>query len=218
VLAIDLSLASLAYARRKTRALGLANIDYAQADILQAAAIGRSFDVIESGGVLHHLADPMAGWRALLGCLRPGGIMFVALYSERAREGVAAVRDFVAAHGYGTGVADIQRFRHDLVASGDQLPLGNLLTSPDFFSTSGCRDLFFHACEHRLSLPQIADFVRAHSLEFLGFQTDPGTLQRFRRRFPDAGALTDIDRWHAFECEHPQTFAAMYHFWIRKPG
>jgi SAM-dependent methyltransferase/thioredoxin-like negative regulator of GroEL len=218
VLAIDLSLSSLAYARRKTRALALGNIDYAQADILQAGAIGRSFDVIESGGVLHHLADPMAGWRALLALLRPGGIMFVALYSARARSGVAAVRDFVAERGYGAGAADIRRFRHDLMAAREALPLGNLLTSPDFFSTSGCRDLFFHAMEHRLTLPEIKTFLDEQRLAFLGFQTDAGTLQRFRRRFPDAAALTDIDRWHAFECDHPQTFAAMYHFWVRKAG
>ena len=35
VLAIDLSVGSLAYARRKTRELGLTNIEYAQADILE---------------------------------------------------------------------------------------------------------------------------------------------------------------------------------------
>src|SRR5262249_6747876 len=55
VLAIDLSLASLCYAKRKTRELGLQNIEYAQADILQLRAIGRTFDMIETIGVLHHL-------------------------------------------------------------------------------------------------------------------------------------------------------------------
>jgi len=46
VLAVDLSLSSLAYARRKTRALGLANIEYGQADILRLDAIARTFDLI----------------------------------------------------------------------------------------------------------------------------------------------------------------------------
>ena len=74
VLAIDLSLSSISYAKRKTQELGLANIEYAQADILKLADISRTFDVIESVGVLHHLADPFAGWRTLLSRLRPGRV------------------------------------------------------------------------------------------------------------------------------------------------
>ena len=100
VLAVDLSLTSLCYAQRQTRALGLNNIHYAQADIMNLPSIGRTFDVIESGGVLHHLADPFAGWRVLLSLLRPGGIMRLGLYSEIARRDIVAARDFIAARGY----------------------------------------------------------------------------------------------------------------------
>ena len=42
VLAIDLSLSSLAYAKRQTRAIGLDTIEYAQADILKLESIERS--------------------------------------------------------------------------------------------------------------------------------------------------------------------------------
>jgi 2-polyprenyl-3-methyl-5-hydroxy-6-metoxy-1,4-benzoquinol methylase len=75
VLAVDLSLTSLCFAQRQTRALGLTNIDYAQADILRLPSIGRMFDMIDATDVLHHLADTFAGWRALLSMLRPGGLM-----------------------------------------------------------------------------------------------------------------------------------------------
>ncbi len=47
MLCIDLSLASIAYAQRKTREAGLSGIEFAQADILKFGEIGRSFDVIE---------------------------------------------------------------------------------------------------------------------------------------------------------------------------
>ena len=87
MLAIDLSRASLAYATAKTRALGLETIAYAQADIMRLGAIEQRFDLIESVGVLHHLADPYAGWRVLLSLLRPGGFMRIGLYSEIARWG-----------------------------------------------------------------------------------------------------------------------------------
>jgi tetratricopeptide (TPR) repeat protein/SAM-dependent methyltransferase len=217
VLAIDLSLASLAYARRKTRELGLTNIYYAQADILRTGPIGRTFDVIESGGVLHQLDDPMEGWHALLALLRPGGIMYLGLYSELARQSVVAVRSFIAARGYQRTADDIRRFRQDMVTADHGLPLGNLLTSPDFFNASGCRDLFFNTQEHRLTLPQIKSFLDENNLKFLGFQLDAQLLQQFRRQFPAAEALTDLDCWHVFETNNPNAFSAMYHFWIQKP-
>jgi Flp pilus assembly protein TadD len=100
VLAVDLSRASLAYAAARTRALAHApakwaparreehapteeeiDIEYAQADIMRLGTLGRTFDLIESDGVLHHMADPWAGWRVLLSLLRPGGFMRIGLYS-----------------------------------------------------------------------------------------------------------------------------------------
>ena len=114
VLAIDLSLTSLAYALRKTRELGVRNIEYAQADILKLGTIGRTFDVIESSGVLHHLADPFAGWRVLLSLLRPGGFMAVGLYSEIARADIVEARAFIAERGYGSSADDIRRCRQEL--------------------------------------------------------------------------------------------------------
>jgi hypothetical protein len=42
-------------------------------------------------------------------------------------------------------------------------------------------------------------------------------LQRFAARFPKSSAATDLDCWQEFEIEAPDTFAAMYQFWVRKP-
>ena len=66
VTAVDLSRASLAYAQRKTSELGITNVKYLQADILNLGELGQGFDIIESAGVLHHMNDPMAGWRVLV--------------------------------------------------------------------------------------------------------------------------------------------------------
>jgi 2-polyprenyl-3-methyl-5-hydroxy-6-metoxy-1,4-benzoquinol methylase len=61
VVAIDLSLSSLAYAQRKTGELGVENIEYMQADILNAGKLNKQFDIIESAGVLHHMDRPCVG-------------------------------------------------------------------------------------------------------------------------------------------------------------
>ena len=217
VLAIDLSLSSICYAKRKTRELGLKNLDYAQADILQLQSIRHSFDVIEAGGVLHHLAQPMAGWLVLLSLLRPGGFMRIGLYSKLARQDIAAARALIAQRGYGSSAEDIRRFRQELEGLGDHAPLSEVTDRLDFFSTSRCRDMLFHVQEHQFTLPEIAEFLRQNQLSFLGFDLHGGALQAFRQRFPNDGEMTDLGLWYSFEMENPSLFAGMYEFWIRKP-
>jgi len=211
VLAIDISLSSLAYAQRKTRELGLANVEYAQADVLALATIGKSFDVIDASGVLHHLSDPWAGWRALLPLLRSGGLMRIGLYSERGRATIVEARKFIAEHGYAATAQDIRRCRQELPAT-----LPALVRYPDFFSISGCRDLLFHVQEHRLGIPQIKEFLDREGLAFIGFELEGRTLQEYRARHPHDAAMTNLECWDAFEGGHPDTFAAMYQFWCQR--
>src|SRR5712692_4765728 len=216
VLAVDLSLASLSYAQRKTRATGLTNLEYAQADILKLGSIGRTFDVIEASGVLHHLVDPMEGWRVLLSLLRPGGVMHLGFYSELGRSNIVAARTFIAERGYGRSAQDIRRCRQELLAFDDGAPLKLVAGFSDFFSTSACRDLLFHVQEHRLTLPAINAFLKENDLEFLGFELNAQTVDKCRKRFSVAKPVTDLELWHIFESENPATFSSMYQFWIQK--
>lgn len=217
VLAIDLSLSSISYAKRKTRELGITNIEYAQADILKLGEISRTFDVIESVGVLHHMADPFIGWRTLLSRLRPGGFMGLGFYSQLARRHVVKAREFIAAHGYASTADDIRRFRRDLAAHGPSVELQWLSEVPDFYSTSECRDLLFHVQEHRLTLSQIESFLAEFGLHFMGFELDPRVLLQYRARFTDDPFGTNLRNWACFEVDNPDTFVGMYRFWIQQP-
>ena len=216
VLALDLSRSSLGYAVRMTRELGVANVEHAQGDILLLPSTGRTFDVVEAVGVLHHLADPLEGWRALSSVLRPGGFMLVGLYSERARAAVVAGQAFVAAGGYRAGAADIRRCRQAMLAAGEGAPFASLTAARDFYSTSECRDMLFHVNEHRFTLPQVRAALLRLPLRFLGFVLPPGVAGAYQARFPDTAA-TDLDRWDAFEGENPATFLGMYTFWVQRP-
>jgi 2-polyprenyl-3-methyl-5-hydroxy-6-metoxy-1,4-benzoquinol methylase len=217
VLAVDLSRASLRYALRKTRELGVDNIEYAQADLLELPP-ARTFDVVYADGVLHHLADPLSGWRALCALLRPGGCMHVSLYSERARAHVAGAREVIVARGYRATAAGIRECRQQLIGAAASTPLEPLLQSADFFVTSGCRDLLFHVREQRFTLPRIGDALAALGLRLVGFDVDPALHRRFRERFADDDAGDELQRWHRFELEFPQTFRAMYALWVQKPA
>jgi SAM-dependent methyltransferase len=214
VLALDLSMASLTYAARKTRELGRSNIEYCHADLLELGSLERRFDLIESSGVLHHLGDPLTGWRVLLSLLRPAGLMTVGLYSEIARTHIVRARAFIADQGYGSTAEDIRRCRQALFDRGSEFE--HVTASGDFFSTSTCRDLLFHVQEHRFTIPQIADFITQNDLAFLGFDLDQSVQWQYLRRFPHDRAMSDLASWDAFEREHPATFSGMYQFWVQK--
>ena len=170
VLAIDLSLASLAYAKRKAADSALSGLEYAQADILNLRSIGRRFDVIEANGVLHHLANPFEGWRVLLALLRPGGAMRIGLYSELARRDITATRQFIAERGYAPTASDIRRCRQEIMNLDAGSAQRRVAAAADFFTMSECRDLLFHVQEHCHRLPEIARFIDDNDLQFLGFE------------------------------------------------
>jgi tetratricopeptide (TPR) repeat protein/2-polyprenyl-3-methyl-5-hydroxy-6-metoxy-1,4-benzoquinol methylase len=216
LLAVDLSRASLAHAQRKTRELGLTTIEYGQADVLNLASLGRTFDYITSIGVLHHMADPFAAWRSLAELLRPGGVMMLALYSNIARESVPAARAFIAASGFPSTPEGIRRARQAIMALPKVQLATKVLEWRDFYSTSECRDLLFHAHEQRFSIPQIKSALAECSMRFLGFCISPKIVGQYRARFPHDRLLTDLDNWHAFEIDNPQTFESMYTFVLQR--
>jgi len=216
ILAVDLSAASLAYAKRKTRELGIANIEYAQADILRLESIGKTFDFIECVGVLHHLGDPMAGWRVLRSILRPGGVMHIGLYSELARRDIAAAQDLIVAQGYEATTEGIRQFRLDLQLVDRWRRFRGLTALEDFYDTSGCRDLLFHAKEHRFTLRQIKEILAELELDFLRFNVDLAVQQRYSLQYPGELARADLNCWTQFELENPGTFLGMYNFYVHR--
>ena len=205
-----MTLASLAYARRKAREANVRNIEFAQADIMNLGSIGRNFDRIEVIGVLHHLEDPLAGWRILLSLLRPGGVMLVGLYSVTARQGINAARAFVSERGYQPTADGIRACRQELIRRESSGRSSNAIN--DFFTMSECRDLLFHVMEHQFTIARIKAFVTEQRLTFLGFNIDKANLDRFQRQFPGSDALVDLDRWERFEAANPRTFIQTYLF------
>jgi SAM-dependent methyltransferase len=213
VLAVDLSRTSLAYGARMAAHLGLQRVRFAQADILALDVLDQRFALIESGGVLHHLADPLAGWAVLRRLLRPDGLMRIGLYSERARASVVAARALIAAEGYGSTLEGIRAARARIAGLPADHPAAGIAYCWDFYSQSGFRDLAMHVQEHRFTLPRLAASLDALDLRFVGFSVSAAVLERFRARFPAPGAELDLACWDQFEAEEPWTFAAMYQFW-----
>lgn len=209
MLAIDVSAASLAYAIRKSGELGVADTRFALADLMHADALGQRFDVIEAAGVLHHLASPLDGLRALGGVLAPGGVMRIGLYSRTARRHLEAARRLATSPLLRTA-AELRSFR--AVALGE-LGINEVLYSPDFYSLGGVKDLIFHEREHSFDLPEIAALLAAAGLDFIGVEPPTGADRLATIPQPD-----DLEGWHRAEQAEPLLFGSMYTVWAGRIG
>jgi SAM-dependent methyltransferase len=214
--AVDLSRVSLAYGARKAREAGLGNLSFAHGDLLAISGIGKEYNLILSAGVLHHMADPIAGLRALLSVLHSGGVLRVSLYSRIARTAVAEARAWIASAGFAPTPVGIRAFRRAVIARAAGDPMRAWLTrSYDFYSLSQCRDLVFHVQEHTFTLPQIAQMARDLELSVIHLDVpSPAALGAYRERFPHDPEAAQLANWHELEQRQPSMFSGMYSLWL----
>jgi ubiquinone/menaquinone biosynthesis C-methylase UbiE len=214
VIAVDLSISSLAYAKRKTEELDLQNIDYLQADILDLGKLDKKFDIIESAGVLHHLDEPIAGWKILTDCLKLGGLMKIGLYSELARQHIVRIREEINQLSIESSDNAMRSFRSDVINSSEEHHK-RVRSTTDFYSLSELRDLLFHVQEHRFTIPQVKDCLLELDLKFCGFEEDV-IVQDFKLMNTGADDPYNLDKWHSYEEANPHSFLGMYQFWCQK--
>ena len=219
ITAIDISNSSLSYAQRKINELDIKNVNLFQMDILEVALLKEQFDIIECCGVLHHMADPQQGLKALLDIFNPNGFMKLSLYSELSRQTVVKAREYIKANNINPNIDNMRNLRKDILSG--KCPELYSLTSPnsDFYNTSNFRDLCFHYQEHRFTFKQIEDILISHKLKFLGFcrqflPQQTGSI--YKQYFPEDKEQTNLQNWKKFEEKHPNTFRGMYQFWVSK--
>jgi SAM-dependent methyltransferase len=194
--------------------LGVQNIEYIQADILELETLKERFDLIESIGVLHHMEDPMMGWRVLANCLRAGGLMRIGLYSELARQDVVKLREEILKTGVGSKDFEMKLFRLNIMNSKKNHHM-QILNSNDFYSLSEFRDLLFHVQEHRFTIPEIKESLFNLGLKFCGFDSEK-QISEFKLDNINKEDLYNLDKWHVFEKANSRAFAGMYQFWCQK--
>ena len=228
VTAVDLSLASLAYGKRMAARFGLDTIAFHQGDILRLGGLSEIYDLIECIGVLHHMAEPEAGFESLLRCLRTGGAIQVMVYASSHRESIIAYRKALGDRAPPEDVVAIRALRQRIIAgNGDVADLQSLTRRPDFYATSGFRDLLLHVQEVSFTLARLRRMVEAAGADFLGFEFTSGRVMQmfhdgeaqrlYRQAYPDETTLSDLSNWECLEDRHPGLFNN-YCFWCQKPG
>ena len=216
IIAVDLSLASLSYAKICVKEINkLENVEFIQGDILQLKKLGKKFDVIESVGVIHHMKNPQDGLKVLLDLLEPHGFLKLGLYSELARKHIVKIREFIAKEKLTSSILDIRKVRELIMSNKDNNLFQKLTFNHDFYSTSSTRDLIFHVQEHRFTIPKIKKMINDFNLEFLGF-TGPLIKQKYLKNFPNDTNCISLDNWDKFENDNQDAFIGMYQFWVKK--
>ena len=172
--------------------------------------------MVVCSGVLHHMRDPMEGWKQLIPLMKDGGIMKIALYSEIARRNVIWVQNWIKEKGFAATRDGISNFRQESVLVDDVPELRATMDTIDFYSTSMCRDLLFHVQEHVYTLPEIGKMIDSLDLNFIGLTSvKPFVLQQYKTLYPDDPKMINLDYWHAYEQQNLDTFSGMYNFWCQ---
>ncbi|MBD1154116.1 methyltransferase domain-containing protein [Pelagibacterales bacterium SAG-MED23] len=214
IFAIDLSLSSLAYAKRKMQELNINNIKFMHGDILNLDNINQKFDVIECVGVLHHMNNYRDGLKILIDLLEPHGFLKLGLYSEISRKHIMEARSLINEK-FSDEILDIIDCREFIKNNKDNKSFQKLTYNYDFYSRSSIRDLIFHVQEQRFTLNNISKLLKNFNLDFLGF-TNEEVKNKYSINYPKDTSNTSIENWNEFEIKNPDIFISMYQFWVRK--
>jgi len=153
--------------------------------------------------------------KALLDILKNNGFLKLGLYSELARKDIVEAREYITTKNLQPNDEEIKDFRED-VFSGKIERISNLSNWGNFYTMSECRDLCFHAQEHRFTINQLQETLKSNELEFLGFLLQQPVKSLYKQYFPEDKNQTNLQNWAKFEENHPNTFKAMYQFWVSK--
>lgn len=163
---IDVSPTSIEHTERLRQKYSLTNLGVRQLPLEHAGELQRRFDLIICTGVLHHLADPEAGLRALASILKPDGAMYLMVYAPYGRAGIYMLQEYCRRLGIGTSDRDIQ----ELIGALERLPQAHPLVSVlrgsrDARNADALADALLNPRDRSYSVPQFLDFIDQSGLQ-----------------------------------------------------
>lgn len=196
---LDLSAASRAIAEARARIRGLDSIEFHTGSLLDAGRYG-AFDYIDCCGVLHHLPDPAAGFRALAAALEPDGGMGAMVYGEIGRTGVYHAQEMlrmIAADGPPAARIATARKLIDVLPPSNWLKRNTAIT--DYRGEDAALfDMLLHARDRAYRVPELAAELDRAGLRPVAFITpalyDPDTFVRDKALRGKLAGLSWIER------------------------
>ena len=209
VAALDISAGTLAVAEKRLTSSGaIQRATLHRCSLLEAPSLGR-FQLINSVGVLHHMADPGAGLAALAAALAEGGILHLFLYADAGRRDIHCAQRALQLLGVEANGQGVQ-FARQLI---EQLPEDNSIRrrhqqrwAVDTTGDAAFADMYLHPQETSYNLERLFAFIATSSLHFLCFSNPQRwQLQNLLRgeALERAAALPESRQWALIEALDP---------------
>jgi SAM-dependent methyltransferase len=205
VMAVDVSQPSLDHLQSLKDKHRLQNLEPRLLPIEELPALGLDFDLVVCTGVLHHMADPAQGMRALAECLRLDGVATVMLYAQYGRVGVDMVASIFQHLGMGQDDSSVQLVKDTLMALAPDHPARTYVkSSPDIEADTGVVDTFLHGRQRCYTVPECIGLVESAGLVFQEwlFKTlyYPHDILALPERLKSAlNGLPDVEIWSLME-------------------
>jgi SAM-dependent methyltransferase len=170
VVAVDVSQPSLDHQQYLKDKHGLWNLELRLLPIEEVKALKQEFDLIVSTGVLHHLGDPLAGMKALGGCLRQDGALGVMLYAKYGRLGVEMLESVFRDMDLRQDDQSVQVVKETIAVLPPDHPVQSYLriTRDLESSDAGLVDTFLHGRQRSYTIEECIDLVDSAGLAFQG--------------------------------------------------
>ncbi len=166
VVGIDISPTSLEHTEALKKKYEMTNLETRELSLENVGQLEQEFDLIVSTGVIHHLADPDAGLRALRSILRPDGAMYLMLYASYGRTGVTMLQEYCRRLGVGTSQEEINQLAVSLQYLPQHHPLmATMRGSRDEMTADFLVDALLNPRDRTYSVTQVYDFLERNDLK-----------------------------------------------------
>ncbi len=211
VVAVDVTQSALDHHQYLKDKYGLWNLELRRVPIEELPALGIDFDLVVTTGVLHHLADPLAGMTALAQCLRPDGAIGVMLYAKYGRLGIELLESAFRELGLRQDEASLRMVKETISLLPQDHPARNYLKSARSSTSEAVFlvDTFLHSRARNYTVEECIDLVNSAGLAFQGWlhkapYYPPDLLLPATEIYPAVNALPEPKIWSVMERIHTQ--------------
>ena len=211
VVAVDISQPSLDHQQYLKDKHELSNLELHLLPIEELSTLGIDFDLIVSTGVLHHLADPLVGMKALGSCLRRDGVIGLTLYARYGRTGVEMLQSVFRDMGLDQDEPSVHVVKDTVALLSADHPVQNYLRieGGELKYDGAVVDTFLHGRDRSYSVDDCIDLVTSAGLAFQGWLLNapyyphdmfaPGTLaHQAVNALPERQLWSVMERLHIF--------------------
>jgi SAM-dependent methyltransferase len=221
ITAIDISQESLDHGIYLKDKYGLKNLELHLLPIEEVATLNQSFDLIMCSGVLHHMASPEVGMKALADVLRPEGVATIMLYARYGRIGVEIMQAVFREMGLRQDEESLRLVYKALNSLDASHPARTYMgVAADLSYDAGVVDTFLHGRDRSFTVADCLDLVEGAGLVFQDWflksaVSVPTLIAPDNEFYAAVAALPERQMWSVMERLRNQT--ACHYFTACRP-